>query len=246
MDVPGFIGAFEPPGKGRALRLLPVSDPAPNINREPWRARRRLPRHQHPDLRKSAPPLVDPELAPAYVRAVVHLQHHVRQRVPVHVDRRPPQPCPIRSPAASRCTKSAGPKHASRAATQPARPSAPAAGMAPRAGWRWARRPSRPSRCVRPRTRGALRSGRSRLPAGGAIRNRGSPPARTAPVWASVHPGLDAREARTAPVPEDREQGSLPRGAESENGCAMTSCVSRRRTLAPGPPNESTAGRACC
>ena len=39
---------------------------------------------------------VDVQLAPAHVRGVVHLQHHLRQRVRVHVDRRPPQPHPVR------------------------------------------------------------------------------------------------------------------------------------------------------
>ena len=52
---------------------------------------------------------------------------------------------------------------------------APAAATAPRAGWRWARTPSRPSRSRRPRTPAGLRSGRARSPAGGTTRSRGSP-----------------------------------------------------------------------
>ena len=84
-----------PPRKGPARGLLPISPTAAHMNRESRRAHRRLPRHQHPDLGKPAL-LVDAELAPAHVRRVVHLKHHIRQRVRVHVDGRPLQPHPVR------------------------------------------------------------------------------------------------------------------------------------------------------
>ena len=58
-------------------------------------AYRELPRDQHPDLGKPAL-VVDLQLAAAYVRAVVHLQHHVGQRVRLHVDPRPRQAHPLR------------------------------------------------------------------------------------------------------------------------------------------------------
>ena len=93
----GFLGQCEvdllrvPPGK-RSARSVPRDTPHP---RRTWmvksrRANRRLPRHQHPDLGKTAL-LADVELAPAHVRGVVHLQHHLRQRFGVHVDGRPLQ-----------------------------------------------------------------------------------------------------------------------------------------------------------
>ena len=50
--------------------------------------------HQHPDLREAAL-LVDAELAPAHIRGVVHLQHHVRQGIGVHVDGRSLEPHPV-------------------------------------------------------------------------------------------------------------------------------------------------------
>ena len=84
-----------PPRKGAAFSFLAVSGPSAHMDSKPWRPHRSLPRHQHPDLRKPALP-VDPELATAHVRRVVHLQHHVRQRVRVHVDGRPLQPHPVR------------------------------------------------------------------------------------------------------------------------------------------------------
>ena len=84
-----------PPRKGPALSFLPVSRPPAHMDCEPRRAHRPLPRHQHPDLRKPAL-LVDAELATAHVRRVVHLQHHLRQRVRVYVDGRPLQPHPVR------------------------------------------------------------------------------------------------------------------------------------------------------
>ena len=84
-----------PPGEGPARRLFAIAIAPPHVDGEPRRAHRRIPRHQHPDLRESAFH-VDPELAAAHVRRVVHLQHHIRQRVRVHLDGRPLQPHPLR------------------------------------------------------------------------------------------------------------------------------------------------------
>ena len=83
-----------PPRKRSARRLLAIPVVPAHVNGEPRPAHRRLPRHQHPELRKPALH-VDAELAAPHVRRVVHLQHHVRQRVRVHVDGRPPKPHPV-------------------------------------------------------------------------------------------------------------------------------------------------------
>ena len=84
-----------PPREGPARRLLAIHVSSTHVDRQPRRARRRLPRHQHPDLRKPAL-LVDVQLPPPHVGGVVHLQHHIRQRVGVHVDGRSLQPRPVR------------------------------------------------------------------------------------------------------------------------------------------------------
>ena len=60
----------ESPRKRPALPpFLSIYLTATHVNDEPWPAHRRLPRHQHPDLRESAL-LVDAELAPAHTSVV--------------------------------------------------------------------------------------------------------------------------------------------------------------------------------
>ena len=88
----GEVDLLRLPSRERfALRGLRVPAAPKEVDVEPGRTQPGLRRHQHPHFRKS-PRLVDPELSLSHVRGVVHLQHHVRQRVVVHVDDRPGYP----------------------------------------------------------------------------------------------------------------------------------------------------------
>ena len=86
-----------PSGERDALPRLPISAVRPaHVDRHPRRPPRLLPRHQYPDLRE-VPLLVHPELPAPNIGRVVHLQHHVRQVVRVHLHRalRHPRPCRV-------------------------------------------------------------------------------------------------------------------------------------------------------
>ena len=80
-----------PAGKGLAHQSLPIAAVRPQqMHHQPGGARlgassRRFVGHFHPDFRE-APLLVQAQLAAAHVGGVVHLQHHVRQAILVHLD----------------------------------------------------------------------------------------------------------------------------------------------------------------
>ena len=80
-----------PAGKRQARRRRTIGAVLPHVDRQAGTQRRRparlgLLRHLHPYLGE-APRLVQQQLVAPHVRGVVHLQHHVRQRVRAHLDR---------------------------------------------------------------------------------------------------------------------------------------------------------------